>query len=134
MTYRFVPTLLGLAEACEGLFVAAPANTATFAIVGKKVLEALGPTGNLVNVARGSLVDEDALIQALASGRLGAAALDVFAGEPEISPALLTLENLVLSPHAGSATHECRSDMASSVMANLAAHFGYQPLISPVRS
>ena len=121
--YRYVPTLLELAQTCQSLFITAPGGADTLGIVDADVLDALGPQGVLVNVARGSLVDETALAAALAGGRLGAAALDVFASEPEVSPALLQLETLVLSPHGGSATHECRAEMAKCVMANLHAHF-----------
>ena len=131
-SYRYTPTLLALAQACDGLFVTAPGGTQTLGIVGADVLDALGPQGVLVNVARGSLVDEAALAAALAEGRLGAAALDVFVGEPEVTAALLRLETLVLSPHGGSATHECRAAMAQCVISNLQAHFEGRPLLSAV--
>ena len=120
---RFVPSLLELAEVCDVLFLAAPGGPDTVGLVGEEVLNALGPTGVLVNVARGSLVDEPALIAALGEGRLGAAALDVFVGEPHVAPELLAQPNVVLSPHIGSATVECRLEMAECVMANLKAFF-----------
>ncbi len=129
--YRYAATLLELAQACEALFVTAPGGADTLGVVGAEVLDALGPQGVLVNVARGSLVDEPALAAALMEGRLGAAALDVFVGEPQVAAELLRLETLVLSPHGGSATHECRAAMAQCVMANLTAHFEGRPLISP---
>ncbi len=129
---RFVPSLLALAEACEVLFLAAPGGADTVGLVGRDVLNALGPEGVLVNVARGSLVDEPALIAALAEGRLAAAALDVFVGEPHVAPELLSLPNVVLSPHSGSATVECRLAMAECVMANLTAFFEGRPLPTPI--
>ena len=129
---RFVPSLLELADVCDVLFLAAPGGPDTAGLVGEEVLNALGPTGLLVNVARGSLVDELALIAALVEARLGAAALDVFVGEPHVAPELLALPNVVLSPHIGSATFECRLAMADCVMANLRAFFEGRRLPTPV--
>ncbi len=129
---HFVPSLLELADVCDVLFLAAPGGPDTVGLVGKEVLNALGPTGVLINVARGSLVDEPALIAALGEGRLGAAALDVFVGEPHVVPELIALPNVVLSPHIGSATVECRLAMAECVMANLRAFFESSRLPTPV--
>ena len=92
-------------------------------MIDAQVLEALGPEGVLVNVARGSVVDEDALVEALRSGKLGRAALDVFADEPNVPQALFAMENVVLQPHQASATVETRRAMGDLVVANLAAHF-----------
>jgi hydroxypyruvate reductase len=96
------------------------------------VLRALGPDGILVNVARGSVVDEAALIEALETKAIAGAALDVFASEPEVDPRLRRLPHVLLSPHIGSATMATRQAMADLVVANLKAHFGGQPLPTPV--
>ena len=96
-------------------------------------MDALGPTGVLINVARGSVVDEDALIAALQDGRLGAAGLDVFADEPRVPQALKDMvENVVLQPHQASATHETRLAMGRLVTENLKAGIAGEPLITPV--
>ena len=130
--YRYVASLPELARDSDILFIAASGNPGTLGIVDAAVLDALGPQGILVNIARGSIVDEAALGEALAAGRLGAAGLDVFRNEPHVPEALLTLPNVVLQPHLGSATGECRLDMGNLVLANLAAHFAGQPLPSAV--
>jgi lactate dehydrogenase-like 2-hydroxyacid dehydrogenase len=96
------------------------------------VLEALGPKGMLVNMGRGTLVDETAMVEMLASGALGGAALDVLENEPQVPETLLGLENVVLSPHQGSATNQTRDAMGALMVANLAAHFAGEPLISAV--
>ena len=96
------------------------------------MLDALGPEGMLVNVARGSLVDEAALVAALQEGRLGGAALDVFAAEPRVPEALWSMPNVVLTPHIASATIDTRRAMAELVLANLDAHFSGQPLPTAV--
>lgn len=106
LPYRHVPDLAGLAADVDVLVLAAPATPETHHIVNADVLNALGPEGILVNVARGALVDEAALAAALSSGRLGAAALDVFAQEPGSPEALRRLSNVVLSPHNGANTHD----------------------------
>ena len=95
-------------------------------------MEALGAEGKLVNMARGSLVDEEAMIEMLENGTLGAAALDVFAKEPHVPERLRALQNVVLLPHQGSATHKTRAAMGQMVVRNLKAHLRGEPLISPV--
>jgi lactate dehydrogenase-like 2-hydroxyacid dehydrogenase len=130
--YRFEPSLVELARASDVLFVAASGNPSSLGIVNAEVLEALGPGGILVNIARGSLVDESALVAALVEGRLGGAGLDTFLDEPHVPEALFALDNVVLQPHQGSATAECRLDMGNLVLANLAAHFAKNPLPTPV--
>jgi lactate dehydrogenase-like 2-hydroxyacid dehydrogenase len=130
--YPFIASLVELAEASDVLFVAASGNPGTAGIVNAEVLDALGPDGILVNIARGSIIDEAALVEALRSGRIGAAGLDVFQREPQVPEALLTLDNVVLQPHLGSATAECRLDMGNLVLANLEAHFAGRPLPSAV--
>jgi lactate dehydrogenase-like 2-hydroxyacid dehydrogenase len=130
--YRFVPTVLELAAQSDVLFIAAAANVESRGLVDAAVLDALGPEGILVNIARGSLVDEPALVAALVEGRLGGAGLDVFQSEPQVPAALFALDNVVLQPHLGSATAECRLDMGQLVLDNLAAHFAGLPLPSAV--
>ncbi|HEY8254698.1 MAG TPA: NAD(P)-dependent oxidoreductase, partial [Rhizomicrobium sp.] len=102
-------------------------------IVNKDVIEALGPNGILVNVARGAVVDEDALVAALVSGKLGGAGLDVFANEPQVPEVLFGMENVVLQPHVGSATHETRRAMSQLVLDNLDAHFAGKPLLTEIK-
>ena len=130
--YRYFADLRAMAAASDWLVVIAPNAPDTQRIVSREILEALGPSGRLVNVARGSLVDEGALIELLGSGGLAGAALDVFEGEPEVAPALRALSNVVLSSHRGSHTHETRGAMEQMVIDNLVAHFAGRPLISEV--
>lgn len=106
------------------LFVATAGGTDTQALVDAAVLEALGPTGLLINVARGSVVDEAALVAALESGAIAGAGLDVFEDEPHVPAALLDRDDVVLQPHRGSATVQARAAMADLVLANLARRFG----------
>jgi lactate dehydrogenase-like 2-hydroxyacid dehydrogenase len=129
---RFVPDIGGLAEACDTLILIAPGGAATRNIVDAAVLAKLGPEGVLINVARGSLVDEPALIAALAAGTIAGAGLDVFADEPQVPEALWAMDQVVLVPHQGSATVECRAEMAALVLANLDAHFAGEPLVTPI--
>jgi lactate dehydrogenase-like 2-hydroxyacid dehydrogenase len=125
-------SLLDLARQSDFLVLSAPATPATQHAVNAEVLAALGPQGTLVNIARGSLVDEAALAAALQGGQLGAAALDVFEHEPDVPPALRALENVVLTPHIGSLTVETRHAMGQLAVDNLRAHFAGQPLLTPV--
>ena len=92
-----------------------------------------GPKGTLINVARGTVVDERALITALAEGRLGHAALDVFEHEPNVAPELLALPNVIVQPHQGSATVETRTAIGQLMIDNISAHFAGKPLLTPVR-
>lgn len=130
--YRYFSSLLEMAKASDWLVVIAPGGKATDGIVSRAVIEALGPAGRLVNVARGSLVDQPALIEALSSGRLAGAALDVFEEEPCVPAELLALDNVVVSPHMGSRTEEAREAMGRLVIDNLVAHFEGRPLPSRV--
>ncbi len=132
VAYRFVAALEDLARESDFLVIAASGGPATHGIVNRPVLDALGSSGILINVARGSVVDEPALVAALAEGRLGGAGLDVFAHEPDAPPALWTMDNVVLQPHRASATIETRRAMADLVLANLAAHFAGQEPLTPV--
>jgi hypothetical protein len=112
--------------------VACKGGPATRHLIDAAVIDALGPNGTLVNVARGSVVDEAALIAALAVGRLGFAALDVFENSPHIAPAFLTLPNVIVQPHQGSATVETRTAIGQLMLDNLAAWFERRPLLTPV--
>jgi lactate dehydrogenase-like 2-hydroxyacid dehydrogenase len=130
--YTRYPSVEALAASSDVLVVCAAASAATRRIVGRAVFDALGPNGALVNIARGSIIDEPELVRALQDGRLGGAALDVFESEPNVPPALLALENVVLTPHVASATDETRTAMGQLMMDNLAAYFAGRPLPTPV--
>ena len=95
-------------------------------------LEAIGPRGFLINIARGSVVDERALVSALQNGGIAGAGLDVFASEPHVPEELIALDNVVLLPHLGSGTHETRADMASLVLDNLRSYIDSGELLTPV--
>ena len=123
---------MDLARDSFALIVIVPGGRATEKLIDRRVMDALGPEGILINVARGSVVDEPALVEALQDGRLGGAGLDVFADEPNVPEALFKMENVVLQPHQGSATVETRRAMGDLMLANLAAHFAGQPLPSPL--
>ena len=130
--FVFYSDLTDMARDIDWLLIIAPGGKGTEKIVSRQVLTALGPEGYLVNMARGTLVDEAALVELLASKALGGAALDVFEKEPQVPEALFGLDNVVLSPHQGSATHQTRNKMGALVVANLDAWFAGDPLISPV--
>ncbi len=121
--YRYLPTLKALAAEVDFLVVACPGGEATKNVVNAEVLAALGKNGTLINIARGSIIDEAALVAALQSGTIKAAGLDVFADEPNIPAGLMTMENVVLLPHVGSATHETRKAMGDLCKDNLDAWF-----------
>ena len=131
--YQHYPDLVELAKDSDFLIVIIPATPQTSKIVSKAVIEALGPTGILVNVARGAVVDEDALVEALVSGKLGGAGLDVFVNEPQVPQVLFGMDNVVLQPHVGSATHETRRAMSQLVLDNLDAHFAGKPLLTEIK-
>ncbi|HZH26383.1 MAG TPA: 2-hydroxyacid dehydrogenase [Azospirillaceae bacterium] len=130
--YRYYDNLTELARNSDFLAIITPGGPETRRLIDRAVLDALGPQGTLINVARGSVVDEPALVAALQEGRLGAAALDVFEDEPQVPEALLAMDNVVLAPHVGSATVETRAAMAQLVVDNLIAHFDGRPLPTPV--
>ncbi|HET9653396.1 MAG TPA: 2-hydroxyacid dehydrogenase [Usitatibacter sp.] len=122
---------VALAREADFVVVACPGGEATRGLVSRAVIEALGPQGVLVNISRGSVVDEPALLAALKDGRLGAAGLDVFDNEPRIDEAFFTLDNAVLQPHVGSATHPTRAAMGQLVIDNLDAFFAGRALKTP---
>jgi lactate dehydrogenase-like 2-hydroxyacid dehydrogenase len=130
--YHFYSSLIEMAQASDILMVAAPGGPETRHVVNAQVLSALGPRGVLVNIARGTLVDETALIEALGSGTILAAGLDVFENEPQVPAELIALENAVLLPHVGSASVETRRAMAECVLANLVAWSEGNPPLTPV--
>lgn len=130
--WRFVADPVALARDVDFLFVTLAASAATRHIVGKAVLEALGPAGMLINISRASNIDEEALLTALETGALGAAALDVFEGEPKLDPRFLKLDNVLLQPHHGSGTVETRKAMGQLMRDNLSAHFAGRALPTPV--
>ena len=121
-----------MARDVDCLICITPGGPTTNRIVNAEVLEALGPTGTLINVSRGSVVDEAALIAALQSGKLGWAGLDVFEAEPKVPEALRALPNVVLLPHVGSATVETRAAMGKLTVDNLLQHLKDGTVISAV--
>lgn len=130
--YRYYPDLAAMAKDCHVLIIACPGGEATKNLVNAKVIEALGRKGYLVNISRGSVVEEPALVKALVEGKLAGAGLDVFADEPKVPEALFRLDNVVLEPHVGSATTETRKAMADLVVNNLVEHFAGRKLLTPV--
>ena len=132
--HHFHPSAAALAAEVDFLVVITPGGAGTRKLIDASVLAALGPDGYLVNVARGSVVDEAALVDALQRGAIAGAALDVFENEPNVPPELFQLDNVVLTPHIGSGTWQTRRAMADLAFGNLQAHFAGRPLLSPVPS
>ncbi len=132
VAYRFYSSLIDMAKASDVLIVVAPGGPATRHIINAEVLEALGPDGVLINVSRGSLVDEKALIEALRNKTILAAGLDVFEHEPKVPPELVALDNAVLLPHVGSASVRTRRAMAECVVSNVFAWAEGKPPVTPV--
>jgi hydroxypyruvate reductase len=130
--WRYESELVTLARDSGVLVVACPGGESTRHLIDRAVLDARGPTGILINIARGSVVDEDALVDALVNRRIGGAGLDVFADEPRVPAALLAMDNVVLQPHQGSATHATRGAMGQLVLDNVEAFFAGRPLPTPV--
>lgn len=130
--HRFVESLEAMAASVDFLFITASATPGTIGAVNTAVLDALGPEGYLINVSRGSLVDESALVKQLQENKIAGAGLDVFENEPHIPEALFSLENVVLQPHNASGTWETREAMGQLVLDNLSAHFSNQSLLTPV--
>lgn len=132
LAWRYEPDLTALARDVDILVVVAPGGPDTRHLVDARVLAALGPQGYLVNVARGSLVDQQALLAALEQGTIAGAALDVFDQEPDIDPRFFTLDNAMLTPHLGSATRETRAAMAQLMLDNLRSWFRSGRALTPV--
>lgn len=132
VTYPYYPNLEAMAAASDCLVVICPLTSETRGLVNARVLDALGPEGFLVNVARGPVVDQPALIAALKEKRIAGAALDVFWDEPNVPGELVAMENVVLQPHMGSSTQEIRDERCRKLFANLRAHFSGQPLLTPM--
>lgn len=130
--YRYVEDRIAFARESEVMIVATSGGPEACKLVDAAMLDALGPQGVLINISRGSVIDEDALVAALTEGRIGAAGLDVFAQEPHVPEALFAMDNVVLQPHQGSATVNTRKAMADLVLANLDAWAAGKPLVTPV--
>jgi lactate dehydrogenase-like 2-hydroxyacid dehydrogenase len=130
--FVYYDKLIDMARDADWLVAIMPGGKATDKIVSREVLTALGPEGFFVSMGRGTSVDEAAMIELLQNGGLGGAALDVFEKEPHVPQALFALDNVVLSPHQGSATHQTRRKMGELVVNNLDAHFAGEPLLSAV--
>lgn len=132
LNYKYYSTVVDLAANSEILIVACALTEETRHIVNRKVLDALGPKGILINIGRGAQADESELVAALIEGRIGGAGLDVYQTEPEVPEQLFGLENVVLLSHAASDTVETCTAMADLVIANLEAHFLHKLLLTPV--
>jgi lactate dehydrogenase-like 2-hydroxyacid dehydrogenase len=130
--YQYEPKLVDLARWADFLVIAAAGGAASQHLVSREVLDALGEQGFLINIARGSVVDEAAMVDALTHRRIAGAALDVFENEPKVPPALFALDNVVLLPHIASATNETRQAMADLVLANARSYFRDGKLLTPV--
>ncbi len=130
--FRYEPTLTDLAEWADFLMIASAGGPETRHLVSAEVLTALGPEGFLINIARGSVIDEAALVEALVNHRIAGAGLDVFEKEPGVPAALFSLDNVVLLPHVASGTHETRQAMADLTLANLRSYFKSGKLLTPV--
>lgn len=132
VTWTFEPDLIELARWADFLIVTLAGGPATLGLVDGNVLAALGQDSYLINISRGTTVDEAALLDALERKAIGGAGLDVFRNEPNIDPRFLSLDNVILQPHHGSGTVETRKAMGQLVRDNLSAHFAGLPLITPV--
>ena len=129
---KYFADLVQMAGWAEYLIVIVPGTVSTYRLIDQSVIDALGPKGTLINISRGSVVDEAALRVALKDGRLGAAGLDVFENEPEVPPELSEMENVVLTPHVASATFETRKAMGDLVVENLILFFQQGKALTPV--
>ncbi len=132
LKYKHYPDLLEMAKAVDTLMVIVPGGPSTAKMINADVFKALGPRGVIINVARGSVVDEEAMIAALKSGTILAAGLDVFANEPDVPDELKTMQNVVLLPHIGSASVVTRNAMDQLVVDNLKAWFAGKLPLTPI--
>jgi lactate dehydrogenase-like 2-hydroxyacid dehydrogenase len=132
LNYKHYEDAQALASDADFLVLTLPGGKATHHLVNAQILAALGPTGFLINIARGSVVDQAALIHALKAGEIAGAGLDVFEHEPSVPQELMALENVVLAPHIASGTNETRNAMSELTFANLHAHFTGKPVLTPV--
>ena len=132
--YEYFPDIQSLAKASDVLFLACPATPETERMIDAEVLEALGSKGYLINIARGSVVDEAALLVALQQKIIAGAALDVFENEPNPNIGFLNLDNVLLTPHIGSATSETRQLMTNLAIDNLEAFYNKKPLLTEVKN
>ncbi len=132
LPYTYYDKLADMAKAVDYLIAITPGGSETRHIVNREVIDALGPQGTLINIARGSVVDEPELVKALSDGRLGAAGLDVFEYEPDVPKQLFTMDNVVLLPHVGSATEETRQAMGDLMVENIVRYFTEGKVTSPV--
>ena len=130
--WPFYERLEDMARACDILMVSTPGGPATRNLIDAKILDALGPQGVLINIARGSVVDEPALIAALREGRILSAGLDVFAGEPDVPAELIAMDHVVLLPHVGSASHATRDAMSALVVDNALSYAAGRGPLTPV--
>jgi lactate dehydrogenase-like 2-hydroxyacid dehydrogenase len=128
----YFPSLVALAEWADFLAIASPGGPGTRHLVNADVLAALGASGYVVNIARGSIIDQAALIDALKTGKIAGAGLDVLDGEPAVPPELAALENVVLSPHIAGRSPESEAAMAGLMLENVTAYFAGRPLVTPV--
>lgn len=133
VSYKYYPDLVAMARDVDTLMVIVPGGAATKNLINRQVLEALGPNGILINMARGSVVDEPVLIEALKSKTILSAGLDVFVNEPHVPPELIAMDNVVLFPHLGSASEFTRRAMDQLVVDNLLAWFSGKPPLTPVQ-
>jgi lactate dehydrogenase-like 2-hydroxyacid dehydrogenase len=132
VSYPYLADALALAQAVDFLIVALPGGPETHHLINRAIMDALGPHGVLVNIGRGTTVDEEALIAALTENRLGAAGLDVLEHEPHVPPALAALPNVVLTPHHAGLTRGGVKGVMDLAHANLEAHFAGRPVLTPV--
>lgn len=130
--YTFEPSLLSLAKWADFLVLACPGGPLTHHIVDRDIIRALGPNGILINIARGTVVNEQALVEALQNGELGGAGLDVLEHEPTVPASLQNMDQVTLMPHVGSATHETRNDMAQLVVDNVTSFIDSDTLLTPI--
>ncbi|CAI9120149.1 2-hydroxyacid dehydrogenase [Brytella acorum] len=132
VSYPYFDSIVALADHVDVLILAVPGTPETRNMVNRAVIDALGPNGYLINIARGSVVDEPELVAALTEKRIAGAGLDVFVDEPHVPEALLALDNVVLQAHRGTSTVEVRTAMGHLVIDNLLAQFAGKPLLTPV--